>query len=73
VHVDLCMDDPEIAAACATLRRLGFFFCALLPEFAHTDVLRMQRLNRVSPTSFAPQLANAGARGLLDGMRRERP
>ena len=44
-HVDLCLDDPGVGAgAVEELRRQGFFFCALLPEFARTDVLRMQRL-----------------------------
>ena len=70
-HVDLCMDDPGIGPAVALLRRRGFFFCALLPEFAHTDVLRMQRLTHPTPTSFAPRLANQGARRLLDWMRAE--
>jgi Acetyltransferase (GNAT) family len=68
-HVDLCMDDPGIGHAVVLLRQRGFFFCALLPEFAHTDVLRLQRLTHPAPTSFAPRLANQGARRLLDWMR----
>ncbi len=68
-HVDLCLDDPGTGRAAASLRRRRFFFCALLPEFAHTDVLRLQRLTHPSPTSFAPRLANRGARRLLDWMR----
>ena len=71
MHVDLCMDDAGIGRAAATLRRAGFFFCALLPEFAHTDVLRLQRLQQPSPTSLAPALANPLARRLLDRMRAE--
>jgi hypothetical protein len=70
-HVDLCMDDPGVARAVEVLRRRGFFFCALLPEFAHTDVLRMQRLTQATPTSYALRLANIGARRLLDRMRAE--
>ncbi len=70
-HVDLCMDDPGIGHAVESLRQLGFRFCALLPEFAHTDVLRLQRLTHPTPTSFAPRLANRGARRLLDWMRAE--
>ncbi|HEY6598921.1 MAG TPA: GNAT family N-acetyltransferase [Pseudomonadales bacterium] len=70
-HVDLCMDDPGLGGAVELLRRRGFFFCALLPEFAHTDVLRMQRLTHPTPTSYAPRLANLGARRLLEWMRTE--
>ncbi len=71
VHVDLCLDDPGVGPAVETLRDLGFFFCALLPEFAHTDVLRMQHLTSPAATSFAPKLSNAGAARLLELMRRE--
>ena len=70
-HVDLCLDDPGIAFAVEALRKQGYFFCALLPEFAHTDVLRMQRLTFPTAGSFAPKLANAGAVELLARMRRE--
>ena len=70
-HVDLCLDDPGIGAAVAALRAQGYFFCALLPEFAHTDVLRMQRLTFPAASSFAPKLANRGAIELLARMRRE--
>ncbi len=64
-HVDLCLDDPGVEAAVSVLRDQGFFFCAVMPEFAHTDVLRLQRLASPSPESFAPKLANEGARRLL--------
>lgn len=64
-HVDLCLDDPGVEAAVSVLRDQGFFFCAVLPEFAHTDLLRLQRLESPSSESFAPRLANEGARHLL--------
>ncbi len=64
-HVDLCLDDPGVEAAVSVLRDQGFFFCSVMPEFAHTDVLRLQRLASPSPESFAPKLANEGARRLL--------
>ena len=64
-HVDLCLDDPGVEAAVSVLRDQGFFFCAVMPESAHTDVLRLQRLASPSPESFAPKLANEGARRLL--------
>ena len=55
----------------ATLRDQRFFFCALMPEFAHTDVLRLQRLESPAPGSFAPKLANEGARRLLSFIARD--
>ena len=70
-HIDLCLDDPGIGVAVAALRAQGYFFCALLPEFAHTDVLRMQRLTSHAVSSFAPKLANRSAMELLARMRRE--
>ena len=70
-HVDLCLDDPGVGGAVSTLRTQGYFFCALLPEFAHTDVLRMQRIASPTASSFAPKLANGGAIELLARMRRE--
>lgn len=72
VHVDLCLDDPGVGVAVDELRRQGFFFCALMPEFARTDVLRMQRLASPAGTSFAPKLANATAVELLARIQRER-
>lgn len=72
VHVDLCLDDAGVGAAVNELRRQGYFFCALMPEFARTDVLRMQRLISFTATSFAPKLANATAVDLLARMQRER-
>jgi hypothetical protein len=70
-HVDLCLDDSGVGIAVEQLRALGYFFCALLPEFARTDVLRMQRLTSPTARSFAPKLANAVALELLPRMRRE--
>jgi hypothetical protein len=70
-HVDLCLDDPGVTVAVEELRKRGYFFCALLPEFAHTDVLRLQRLVSPTASSFAPKLANAGAIELLARMKRE--
>ena len=46
------------------LSALRFFFCALLPEFAHTDVLRLQALHDPDPSDFYPNLVNETARRL---------
>ena len=72
VQIDLCLDDPGIGAATRSLRQAGFLFCALLPEFAHTDVLRLQRITTPREATFAPRLANAGAQSLLEVIRAER-
>ena len=72
-HVDLCLDDPTVEAAVSVLRDQGFFFCALLPEFAHTDALRLQRLGSPAPGSFAPELANERRPPPSDLHRRGRP
>jgi GNAT superfamily N-acetyltransferase len=70
-HLDLLLDDPAIDAALAVLRPLGFIFCAVLPEFGRTDVLRLQRLREPRATDFEPELVNAGAERLCALMRRE--
>ncbi|MCR9278746.1 MAG: GNAT family N-acetyltransferase [Pseudomonadaceae bacterium] len=64
-HVDLPLDSPLIDEQVAQLNSLGFFFAGLLPEFAHTDVLRLQRLNKVDQRSVEPELVNPEARLLL--------
>jgi hypothetical protein len=70
-HVDLCLDDPGVTTAIEALRGLGFLFCALLPEFAHTDVVRLQRLSAPVSTTFAPRLVNPTAQTLLAQMQAE--
>lgn len=65
IHVDLCLDDPALSAAVDALVAGGFFFSALLPEFAHTDVLRLQWLAEASAAEFEPELANPAAQRLL--------
>ena len=62
-HVDLLLSDPVCPYAVERLRSLGFFFCALLPEFAVSDVIRLQRL-RAEPTAL-PDLVYPEARGIL--------
>lgn len=64
-HIDLPLDSPLIDEQVLQLNSLGFFFAGLLPEFAHTDVLRLQRLNVVDENAFSPELANPEARLIL--------
>ena len=70
-QVDLRLSDPGVGAAVEALRELGFFFCALLPEFAASgDVLRLQRL--AVETVILPDLVFPEARGILDAALAER-
>jgi serine/threonine-protein kinase RsbW len=62
-HVDLLLSDPAVPHAVDALRQHGFFFCALLPEFAAGDVLRLQRLH--GPMPALPELVNRDARDIL--------
>lgn len=64
-HVDLPLDCPSIDAQVSQLNSLGFFIAGLLPEFAHTDVLRLQRLAVADENALAPELANPEARLIL--------
>jgi len=68
-HADLCLDDEAVGAAVEVLSDQGFGFCALLPEFAHTDVLRLQWLAGSPPEVFNPALANPGAKALMEIIR----
>jgi hypothetical protein len=63
-HVDLLMTDPALEPAVEELRACGFFFCALLPEYAGSDVLRLQRL-RVGNWRLSLAAATQNARRLV--------
>jgi hypothetical protein len=71
-HVDVCLDDSFDNAFIESLCESDFFFCAVLPEYAQTDVLRLQSLHDPQPEDFNPDLINAGAQKLCDLMRAER-
>jgi len=62
-HVDFLLSDAGVPRAVDALVDRGFLFCSLLPEFASTDVLRLQRL-RSEPKTL-PDLVYAEARGIL--------
>jgi GNAT superfamily N-acetyltransferase len=64
--IDLPLADPGAGHAVEALTRSGFCFCGLLPEFAAADVLRLQLLGEDAFGARRPNLANAGARRLLD-------
>ena len=64
-HVDLLLSDPGAPEAFEALRKKGFFFCALLPEFSTADVLRLQRLSANAERAAPPELVYADARAIL--------
>ena len=69
-QVDLRLTDLAIEHAVDELRTHGFFFCALLPEYATGDVLRLQRLRTEAWT--CPDLVNPRARAILDAVLTDR-
>jgi GNAT superfamily N-acetyltransferase len=64
-HVDLLLSDPAAPHAVEALRADDFFFCALLPEFAASDVLRLQRLRDPAEPRALPTLVYPDARAIL--------
>jgi GNAT superfamily N-acetyltransferase len=70
-HIDLPLDTVHVDEMVGQLVGLGFFFCAVLPEFSHTDVLRLQALHTPAAEDFEPDLVNAQAKKLCASMRAE--
>ncbi len=64
-HVDLLLSDPATPQAVEALRVGGFFFCAVLPEFASSDVLRLQSLHEGENPRALPDLVYPEAREIL--------
>lgn len=67
-HVDLPLGDAGAPAAAEALRAQRFLFCALLPEFAEQDVLRLQHLREppAMPDLVYPEARELLARSLSD-------
>lgn len=66
VHVDFALDDPRVDEGVDLSFKRGFKFCAWLPEFRHTDVLRMQLIHDPTPEIFEPVLATQRAKAILE-------
>jgi hypothetical protein len=60
-HVDLSMDQPEVHHAVEQLRKLGFAFCAWLPGWSESDVLRLQFLKGSTTGELHPNLHSPAA------------
>ena len=65
-HIDLPLDNSGITVMIENLRELGFFFSALLPEFAHTDLLRLQAISSLTQNDFELNLINEDAISLAN-------
>lgn len=70
-HIDLPLDGVNIDRNISDLKKLGFFFCALLPEFAHTDLLRLQRVSVLTPDTFEAKVINQDAISLAKFIRND--
>jgi serine/threonine-protein kinase RsbW len=70
-QIDLPLSDPRTPGVVMGLRRLGFFFGALLPEFHQGDVLRMQRLARRICEGEAPVLESQDLRVVAEFVERD--
>lgn len=69
-HVDLVLSDRSVSRGVEDLHARGFFFCSLLPEYAASDVLRLQRLHTASWAR--PDLVTTRAREILDAILADR-
>ncbi len=70
-HVDLSMDQPEVHHAVEQLRKLGFAFCAWLPGWNESDVLRLQFLKGLTTGELYPNLHSPVAGQLAALIRSE--
>jgi len=71
IQVDIPLRDPHAPLVAAALRRIGFFFGALLPEYRDGDVLRLQRLPNPPAASAAPVLETSTMREVADFVLRD--
>jgi hypothetical protein len=69
-QIDLRMAERSIAAAADVVRELGFFFCAILPEYLDGDVLRLQRV--ATGGAPPPNLVTDDAREIFRAITVER-
>ncbi len=63
-QLDLAMNDPNIGYVHQLAERAGFHFCAWLPGFTDTDILRLQRCD-AEVTDLGPQVVNLTAQKIL--------
>ena len=72
-HVDLHLGDALTPTATEALRGLGFFFAALLPEYRHGDLLRLQWLSDSVEVEVADVLSADSMRAIEAFVLHDRP
>ncbi|MEM7018671.1 MAG: hypothetical protein AAF512_15185 [Pseudomonadota bacterium] len=70
-HIDLPLDDSAVDSTVNELVQAGFFFCAILPAFARSDLLRLQKLITPLPEDFTPDVINPVAQRLCRFMQED--
>jgi serine/threonine-protein kinase RsbW len=68
IYVDLPLRQRGTGAMAGELRKLGFFFGCLIPEYGDGDVLRLQYLNNVEIAQDDIKTASEFGRRLLDAI-----
>ena len=69
-HLDLAMQDPDLEHAVEMAKAAGFVFCAWLPGYGATDVLRLQRV-AARVTQMQPDVVNPVGKQLLNRIVQE--
>ncbi len=65
LQVDLRLSHSAVLDAVEPLRKLGFFFSGLLPEYRQGDILRMQKLRSEEALRRPPNLVNPDTQRIL--------
>lgn len=71
IHVDLMMNQPEIEHAVNMLRANGYAFCAWLPGWNESDVLRFQFPKDLTSSELHPSLYSPHANDIVALIRSE--
>ena len=66
IYVDIPIREKGAGYAASAVRRLGFFFGCIIPEYGDGDVLRMQYLNNVEISRDDIKTASEFGQNLLD-------
>ena len=71
IHVDLTLNQPEIQPAVKALLAAGFAYCAWLPGWNESDVLRLQLPKNPTTEELHPVLHSGPAEGIVARIRNE--
>ncbi|HVY55190.1 MAG TPA: hypothetical protein VHC46_05475, partial [Thermodesulfobacteriota bacterium] len=68
IYVDIPLRQKGAGYAASALRKLGFFFGCIIPEYSDGDVLRLQYLNNVDISKDDIKTASDFGQNLLDAI-----